>query len=543
MPAKTELKTLQAALEQDTVQASLDDYAVGIFYKENKYSKQAFCQTINLFDRLAETHPAEAKQMIKAILRFDRLGEYLLHDNEPVMMDGFPFTLSDVLINHDIDTSLLKKAAIANNRHNMLVIKPTQTEVHQATEASSASLVRQASDTSTAALPQSIVFLIDDVQNCAKIHGRPTIASDYTTGSLTEACQALLSALEQLFNDAKLTDSSNLTLSNSRVASLHNAIHHWFIVYLIQAPTIQILNQRMDFMMSILTQSTQKDLPHTQELYIVMQSLHRLIMDTELKKHPIIQANQEAFNSVGELLNNPNTIANTLITLKRNIELSSSKLSNSSTVNLEDTAENDTKTGQWINQYFDIPAFSTPAPLKINNSRSITNADRLIKELQPLELLFSTIETSTKKLMIGAFPIYNKDACIEMRLYTLSCALLTEHPRISHLEKSSARSKELELKIDEDKEALDYIKKQIKEIKKSWLPQCRDIPLKRAVTEQCQFLLDQIKLKQSQMTTTAAHQPRRAGFPRFSLFSACTKSREESDDDDTPTAAPNYHPE
>ncbi len=154
MPAKTPLKKLQDALKIEAVNSNLDSYAIGILvYEQTKFRKSqikeqnkieaessavdtssqavllvdlyaqldmGFYHTVALFHQLALTNPREAKQMIAALLSLDTIGRYLLEER-PVILDGTPFVLDNVLQELNIDSVFLKERARLNQSNTVFI--------------------------------------------------------------------------------------------------------------------------------------------------------------------------------------------------------------------------------------------------------------------------------------------------------------------------------------------------------------------------------------------------------------------------------------
>ena len=345
------LAELQYAMTIEDVQANLDSFAVGILVNEQSKNRKAllraqsfvkdeltrldessqdyqdkmdllrvfenqpelgFYYTVALFDNLAETYPIEAKQMLEAVLSFDTMGRYLLEER-PIVLDRQPFVLETVMQRRGIHLTALKDTA-RQNQLNTEILRDQTAPVIRLVEPplpfSCPDNVSELEET------RRLAFIrLNNLANavCSRetlyraIEQIPFDFSLISQPSTKDNIKAFLYILAEIFVHAKIQDCSKLETLNvavsadskisthSTVAFLQNTLCHWFILSLVQAPTISVFEQRIGFIMAVFAQAN-KTSPHlpanaSADIYLPLFILSAMVTKSVLQYHPAVKPN------------------------------------------------------------------------------------------------------------------------------------------------------------------------------------------------------------------------------------------------------------
>jgi len=320
MPAKTSLDEVKQALTLKNVKDQLGSYALGLLiYEQSVYKKTygqkrlpgphepelGFYYSIQLLDRLAETHQVEAVTMIQAILSFDTMGRYLLAEHS-IELDGKPFLLMDVLNKYQIDVTVLKETALHNQQHTVsMAVLPAPSSPGLLTSDVDLHGFPELADTERRPLERQA----NKVRKSAYFHQQVAQFSlDFDLLSQPpgrEAVREILLALSDLFEHAKMQDSSNLdalSVSNSNLQAmtpfLQENLASWLVLSLVQAPSTLIFNQRLQFLMMVFSALNNKmkscSLPVniSGDVYLPFFTFSMILTKSVLKDHPLVLKNQ-----------------------------------------------------------------------------------------------------------------------------------------------------------------------------------------------------------------------------------------------------------
>ncbi len=501
MPAKTTLDVLQAALKMEGVTIHLNAYAVGLLvYEQNKYRKAqisaqntlkkdldkldpsspayqdvldkinafdsqpdlGFYHTIALFSELAKTNPAVAKQMIEAVLSFDKMGRYLL-DTRPIVIDGAPFVLDSALMACGVDVTAFKELATANRlnavylQQNIVTFKPLD-------EASSP------------------FYLRGNKSNALLRNRASQVSIDFSLVSQVPTKQNVHDFLEimvEVYRNAQFQDSSELdTLGMevpdgaakhrySKVAFLQNTMSLWFMLSLQNAPTQEVLERRINFLMAVFAKANSK-LPGLSsnanaDLYLPFITLACIFAQSDLSLHPFVKPHLSIMH---KLIKHPNALSITHYTNriklndgKRKVPLSPMRMEmtthlalGAAHAELSETsqaikiAKENVVRGRVIYRYFH-PLHPSTTLEKMSSS-----ANEFFLAQSSVQAVFDGLDSVDVSL--GIFALHKPSDGMNRQLQILESALLSQPPRIFY--KSHGR-----LLCHEGGGALNYIEGQL----------------------------------------------------------------------------------
>ena len=526
----TTLQELREAIDLKVVKANLDNYAIGIFaYEQSRFQKvrakeqsliyqalkilekssvayleqfdklkqfdnQAdlvFSEMMCLFIKLYFTHPKEAKCMIEAVLLFDTLGRSLLANNT-VMVDSAPLVLGTLLDRCGIDTTGLVEIAQKNQLNTLYL----QDEV---------CLIESISSVETSSELENISHLSSDVLEKMRLIQRLR-ASVRRSDSFYHAVMAnqfdfdivsqqptkentamFLSMLSEIFAHAKMQDTGKLytLLFNpppgarvsdfSVVAFIQNTMSGWLIFSLVQAPTVLLFDQRLQFIMAVLAQLNHRKtgLPAyaTADIYLPFFMLAQYIGNTKLKFHPLIQAHLPIINEMNKrhTAQAITTYTNQFFHSRglRTKPLKPMRMHMTTQIEWTETkgsmgeitpakkVEQMIAKGKIIYNYFNPKrqAFRELMPMStaskvLWNAQSIV--DSTLRNLQFADML---------DLIKGVFQIYSASDTLEQQLQSLARGLIPLTPRMYYSDQGSHA-----LVSYEGQEALEFIKKRVETI-------------------------------------------------------------------------------
>ena len=267
------IKNIERALKRKDVQADVGRFAVGVLIEQQRkyhqiqrqsaqllkdqikvlkmapgspaFQKQmakikeleavelGFYYTIYMFSKI-EGHKVEIKQMIETLLALDTTGRYLLTD-KPIKLDKeppfFELDLSKILTDYEIDVTVLKDVARKNKANSLKQNELPGIDPGEPLEKQLASMP----------LRFDLLSQIPNEQNVTKF----------------------LQILADLFEHAKMLDCTKLDTLNAKmfpgekvcafstVSFLQNRLSDWMFASLIVADNVELLEQRLQFIMAV----------------------------------------------------------------------------------------------------------------------------------------------------------------------------------------------------------------------------------------------------------------------------------------------------
>lgn len=511
MPAKTSLDEVKQALTLKSVKDQLGSYALGLLiYEQTVYQKTrpkellsrpndldlGFYYTVQLLDRLAETDQVEAVTMIQAILSFDAMGRYLL-GTQSIELDGEPFRLMDVLVKHEIDVTLLKETALHNRTHTAYLadetaLLPASCNGQLPAVVAQDNIKLDAYAELTDCLRSRLEWQANKMRSRAFFHHQVTqLALDFDLLSQPpgrEAVREFLLILSELFEHAKMQDSSNLDVMNSSNSNsqamtsfLQETLSKWFVLSLVQASSTLVFNQRLQFLMAVFSALDNKmkacSLPVniSGDVYLPFFTFSAIIARSVLKDHPLVLKN----NSILQRLNGCHIpasmkafldsihvpIAGKLSSMR--IELTSSlamareiaylnELDGSFQNQVDMAAKLHIKIGGLVYQYFNPSHHKLFYPLRC----MLASSRKLLQSQSEVALLSRKMDVNDLiGILHGTFAIHNTKADIHEQLDALENALFMQTPRLFYYTRRAA------LECCDGQDALLYIKDYVRGIK------------------------------------------------------------------------------
>jgi|GEM_PF-2899591 len=505
MPAKTTLDILQAALKMEGVNLHLNAYAVGLLvYEQNKYRKSqilerntlktdldkldssspsyqdvldkinafdnhpdlGFYHTIALFSELAKTNPSVAKQMIEAVLSFDKMGRYLL-ETRPIVLDGQAFLLDDVLTASGVDVTELKELATVN-KSNAVYLQQSMFAFKPLDEASSPFYLR--GNKSNALLRNRAAQVSFDFSLVSQVPTKLNV-------------HRFLEIMVEVYRNAQFQDSSELDTLGieapvggpkhrySKVAFLQNSIAPWFMLSLQSAPNQEVLELRIGFLMAVFAKANSR-LPGLSsnanaDLYLPFITLACIFTQSDLKLHPFVKPHLSIMH---KLIKHPNALSITHYTNriklndgKKKVPLSPmrmemtthlalgaahAELSETSQAAITIAKENVVR-GRVIYRYFRPLRPSTMLEKMSQSARDFFLEQSLV------QMVFD--DNDSVDVSLGIFALHKQSDGMDRQLQILESALLSQPPRI--FQKSHGR-----LLCHEGLGALNYIEQHLTKI-------------------------------------------------------------------------------